>query len=158
MVKFSGLHISWCRLERGHRKYRWRQTELSTDRHFLDLSETCLHMVHFGLRRFYRPSLHRFTKRNQKVLLSLYTYTYSQGCLDTTVLRVEQSTSSVVSNTSIRFFTFDMSFNLVHRRDIDLTKKCVIVCVYVCVCVCVHVYVCMCVKIQCNIFVKFLQK
>ena len=31
-----------------------RNPELPTDSHFLDLSETCLYMVHFGLGPFFR--------------------------------------------------------------------------------------------------------
>ena len=50
-----------------------RIPELPTDRHFLDLSETCLYMVHFGLWPFFRKSQKivyiGLLKVNQKVFL-----------------------------------------------------------------------------------------
>ena len=48
------------KLERGHRRRRWQHTatadripELPTDRHFSELSEMCLYIVHFGLEPFF---------------------------------------------------------------------------------------------------------
>ena len=57
-------------MERGHRLQRQTTTttdkipELPTNRHFLELAETCLYMVHFGQGPFFRKSqkncVHRF--------------------------------------------------------------------------------------------------
>ena len=50
-----------------------RQTELPTDRHFLDLSEMCLYNDHFGLSHFFskiaKNCLHKF---NIKVNKNMY--------------------------------------------------------------------------------------
>ena len=49
-VNISGLYISWGKLEAAHRVQTTnRIPELPTDIHFLDFSETCLYMCHFGL-------------------------------------------------------------------------------------------------------------
>ena len=53
---------------------RYRISELPTGRYFLDLSETCLYMVHFGLGPFFRKlqesCLHRFPKSKPKIEFS----------------------------------------------------------------------------------------
>ena len=52
-MNILGLYISFCKQEAGHRLKTTTTTdripELPTDRHFLELSETCLYMLHFGV-------------------------------------------------------------------------------------------------------------
>ena len=51
-IAFSNLYISWCRLERGHR--RRRQTEFQNYRK-TDISQNCLKRAYIPTRQFERP-------------------------------------------------------------------------------------------------------
>ena len=57
LVNISGLYVSGvgCRRTTDRRtQITDRMPKLPTDRHFLEVSETCLYMVHLGLESFFR--------------------------------------------------------------------------------------------------------
>ena len=75
MVNIPGLYISCWRLERGHRRRRQttaRIPELPTDRHFLDLSEKCLNVVHFGLGPFFKKKCLNCFQNKPKTIRRLF--------------------------------------------------------------------------------------
>ena len=50
LVNITGLYLSWVKLNASHRAQMTdRIPKLPTDRHFLNLSETCLYLVHFSI-------------------------------------------------------------------------------------------------------------
>ena len=46
-----------------------RLPELLIDRHFFDLSETCLYMVHFGLEIFFWEIARRLSTKPREILI-----------------------------------------------------------------------------------------
>ena len=59
LVNILGFYILWCKQEQRHKQTTTtdRIPELPRDRCFLDLSEICFYMVHFGLRTFFWKKL-----------------------------------------------------------------------------------------------------